>query len=239
MASVSWECSKCTFQNSHSHKVCKMCHASIESDWNCHACTFLNNATENICSVCHTKRMDKPSEEDDEASGNNHSKRDEDKKSKNVKDTKKATPNDETAVVSQANDVSNKEKNVDKQAPPGNATNTNINKANPKSSKWQCSVCTYLNSAVSGPCQMCGYVLELGQANKIESFRGSIRLKHTLQRQMSSSFRELRDIEDMEAKVLWEHIRQFCKQVGHYLFNLTHLLSFVRNHSGWLILVLH
>lgn len=75
----------------------------------------------------------------------------------------------------------------------------------------RCSVCTYVNEDTKGPCIMCGSALTNQQQDVLVS-PGTIRPKHSLQRQQSSLMIELRQVEENEAIELWQHITLFCKQ---------------------------
>lgn len=81
------------------------------------------------------------------------------------------------------------------------------------SSGYQCPVCTYLNASFSGMCKVCCSQFDIGQMDRVVPV-GTMRPKHTLERQQSVLMNELRQIEDEEALELWQHITFFCKQVS-------------------------
>ncbi|KAL4230896.1 Calpain-15 [Mactra antiquata] len=223
-----WGCAMCTYQNPKTDKACKMCHTlkTTESDaWTCSTCTLVNTGKNSACAACQTKRI----HSDVAMQPRNDSKTDKTDVSKDDSkdDQKKATNGEKTGKhdaagvieIDAPHEVAKFKKKSDvpvqtkKQTGKVEPSTSAAGTSDSASSGFNCSVCTYLNSVSSGPCKVCGYDLKSGGADdRIESFRGTIRLKHSLQRQQSSSFIELRDIEDSEARELWEHIRLFCRQ---------------------------
>lgn len=215
-----WKCSKCTYENPNAVPVCKMCHLTKtiklkDGEWACSTCTLINKGLNPICSACGTKKpinTDTKSTEKEEK-GNKKSvdseqDKDGDKGEKMEKESASETEKKEVIEVDAPSETEKNKKVLKKAGSKQPTPNTN------QMSGIQCSVCTYLNPTTTGPCKMCACDLTFGKDERVESLRGTMRLKHSLQRQQSSSFMELRDIEDHEALELWQHIRLFCKQVG-------------------------
>lgn len=215
---ISWRCSVCTLENPNSESVCKACDNEIRAkpdEWTCHTCTLLNSANETVCKVCNTKRLDPsiktdPKIQDEKLSDDSTCVQN--KKDEIIEDIKRDSP-EVIEIDSPREMVKFKKRSYEAQVT--KAVAAKLEKENSISGTFSCSVCTFLNSSMTGSCKMCGFDMQKSlQDDRIESFQGTIRLKHSLKRQQSSSFMELRDIEDSEAKELWEHIKLFCRQVS-------------------------
>ena len=193
-----WNCPNCSFQNSNAIQSCHVCHTSRKAlsvenkhKWICSKCTLLNNNEAVKCSAC----------------GNQKGKFNVEKKQK-----------EEAMIVDphlEPQPSTSKTRSPTASPKPGHISPLKTN-GDPAA---RCSICTYINPHTSGPCQMCGSALTSQQQDTIVS-PGTIRPKHSLQRQQSSLMIELRQVEENEALELWQHITLFCKKVLYFFYIL-------------------
>ncbi|XP_052795439.1 calpain-15-like [Mya arenaria] len=209
-----WECPKCTYHNNvHAIKCfCGTAKPVIGESWSCKSCTYMNDTKNKECAMCRISKSDS-------VSGGV------DKKSPESKDGKKSisvdVQRDGKVVVNPTKDVIEIDSPIIEKAKP-NVSKEKVDKKGSsqqnldKSTGHQCMVCTFLNSTSSGRCKVCLSNLTPFSGDQIVSV-GTLRPKHSLQRQQSVLGKELREIEDNEALELWEHIRLYCRE-NHITF---------------------
>ncbi|WAQ98605.1 CAND-like protein [Mya arenaria] len=209
-----WECPKCTYHNN-VHAIecfCGTAKPVIGESWSCKSCTYMNDTKDKECAMCRISKSDS-------VSGGV------DKKSLESKDGKKSisvdVQRDGKVVVNPTKDVIEIDSPIIEKAKP-NVSKEKVDKKGSsqqnldKSTGHQCMVCTFLNSTSSGRCKVCLSNLTPFSGDQIVSV-GTLRPKHSLQRQQSVLGKELREIEDNEALELWEHIRLYCRE-NHITF---------------------
>lgn len=86
-----------------------------------------------------------------------------------------------------------------------------LNRSKTSLREGQCAICTHQNKPSISVCARCHSDLSTQSAEALVT-TGTLRFKHTLNRQRSVLMKDLRDLEENEALELWQHIKLFCNQ---------------------------
>ncbi len=130
--STSWNCNKCSFQNSRDNLTCEICSSRKNelSSWNCKNCTFENSNEKLQCEICSSRKNELSSW--------------------NCNDCTFENSNEklQCEICGSQNKISSNKKKNDN-------SDEKMNDDKNNSNSWNCKQCTYENNNKSLICDMC------------------------------------------------------------------------------------